>query len=105
MWYGSAHTLGYPLLVLRYEDLKRDSLIQVFRMLDFLNVHYDRTEIERRLQDDFSAVRRNHTCDFEHYTEEQKVYVRNMLSSTITELQSMGVDYEELHLEEYLQQS
>ena len=103
MWYGSAQRLGYPILVLRYEDLKRDSLTQVLRMLDFLNVHYDRTEIETRLQDDFNAVRRNHTCDFEHYTEDQKAYVKNMLSGTITELQSMGVDYEDLKLEEYLQ--
>ena len=102
MWYGSAHTLHYPILVVRYEDLKQDSLGQVLRMLNFLNVEYDKAEVERRLQNGFSAVHRNHTYDYDHYTEDQKMYMRSMLQSTTSELQSMGVEHEELHLTEYL---
>ena len=103
MWYGSARTLNYPLLVVRYEDLKSDKVRQVTRMLDFLNVNYSKVDVEQRLQEDFSAVRRNHSCDFDHFTENQKLYMRSMIASTMTELDSMGVAYEELHLKEYLQ--
>lgn len=103
MWYGSAHTLNYPLLVVRYENLKSDKVREVTRMLDFLSVNYSKVNVEQRLREDFNAVQRNHSCDFDHYTEDQKVYMRSMITKTMTELHSMGVAYEELNLQEYLQ--
>lgn len=102
-WFGSAVKQNYSLLILRYEDLKKDSLTQIVRVLDFLNQDYKKTELATKLQDRFKEVQRNHTCQFEHYTDNQKAYVRSMIASTMDKLQSMGINHTELGLTEYLE--
>ena len=99
MWYGSAQTQHHPLLLVHYEDFKRDSLGQVLKILNFLHVDYNKGEVKMRLQGGFTAVQRNHTTHFQHYTEDQTAYVTSMIASTMTELQAMGV---ELDLTKYM---
>lgn len=100
-WVGSAHQLRFPILIVHYDDLLKDSFAQVVRMLEFLKYDYVRTELAARLEDGFRDVQRKHTQQFEHYTADQKVFVRSMLNSTMQTLQSMKVSYEDLKLKEY----
>ncbi len=101
---GSAHRLNKPLLVVRYEDMKKDKVEQVSRMLDFLQQDYNRTELAARLEDEFDKFHRSHTAEdnYDHYTEKQRAYVRFLIKSTANKLQSMKVHYEGLKLRGYL---
>lgn len=100
-WVGSAHRLKYPILIVHYDDLLEGSLAQVMRMLEFLKYDYDRAELAAKLEDGFMDVQRKHTQQFEHYTADQKGFVRSMLNSTMQMLQSMNISYEGLKLKEY----
>jgi len=90
-----------PVLVVRYEDLKADPVLQVKRMLKFLKYQYDEEDVEQRLKGGFSAFYRNHTDDFEHYTLEQKTYMNDVIMSIIKRLDQEHVtDF--IPLEHYL---
>ena len=101
-WFASACKLGYPILVVHYEDVKEDSVAQISRMLDFLEHKYVREELAEKLKDGFNSVKRNHTYQFDYYTENQRAYVNSMVAETIETLKSMDVDYEVIRLDEYL---
>ena len=103
-WLGSARQLNYPLLVVRYEDLKRDKLEQVARMLDFLHQDYNRTELAAKLEAGTDDFHRKHspTEDYDHFTEDQRSFVKSMIEDAMWKLQSMNVSSEELKLNEYL---
>ena len=102
-WLGTARQFNIPLLVVRYEDLKEDMVEQVSRMLDFLHQDYNRTELAARLEDGFDKFHRHHSAkdDYDHYTEEQRAFIKSVITSTVEKLKSMGIDYEELRLDEY----
>ena len=101
-WYGSARRLNIPILVVHYEDVQRDHLKQVVRILDFLDFSYGQTEVEAALVSDFDDVRRKHKEKYEHYTNQQKHFVRSIIESTIEALESIDASHEELKLNRYL---
>lgn len=101
-WYGSAHRLNIPILVVRYEDVQRDRLKEVTRMLDFLKFDYSQAEVEAALVGGFDDVRREHRDRYEHYTDRQKHFVKSIIESTTQALQSMDVNHKEINLMEYL---
>ncbi len=69
-----------PVLVVQYEALQEDAAHQVRRMLKFLNVEYNDSEVDKRLSKGFESFHRNHHPQgFEHFTEEQKVWVNSMM--------------------------
>ena len=79
-WLVIGRNHGRPVLVVKYEDLKSDSLTQVKRMLEFLRVPYSDKELEKRLRGDFKSFQRKHTnSNFEYYTPEQKQFVKSMM--------------------------
>ena len=85
---------AHPLLVVRYEDLKRDSVREVQRMLDFLDVKIERDDLVNRLQQNsFSKYRRNHTrsSQFNPYTPSQIRYWNSVISDTEKSLQTNGI--------------
>jgi hypothetical protein len=98
-WYGLAHRLNYSILIVRYENVKEDSLKQVARMLDFLHFDHRLAELPAG---DFTDVQRKHREEYEHYTESQKEFVSSMIISTMNTLELMGVDHKVLGLKEYL---
>ena len=79
------------LLVVRYEDLKRDILKQVTRMLDFLHQDYDMTELPQIGFDEFKRNRGK--VDFEHYIPEQKADINRMVLQTIEILKEKKLDH------------
>ena len=88
--------------MVRYEDLKRDKLEQVARMLDFLHQDYNRTELAAKLEAGFDDFHRKHTAmdEYDHYTKEQRAYIKSIVNSTIEKMD--GTDNKELRLNEYL---
>ena len=91
------------MLVVRYEDLKQDTLSQVIRMLDFLNWNYSRTELAVKLQDGFNAFQRNHTDtdQYEYYTREQRLKINSVITETVSRLKNFQQDHL-FKLHEYL---
>ena len=84
----------HPLLVVRYEDLKHDSIGEVQRMLDFLDITIERDEVVQRLQQNsFNKYHRNHTrsSQFNPYTPSQIKYWNSVISETEKSLQSNGI--------------
>ena len=91
------NTAKHPVLVVRYEDLKRDEAGEVRRMLEFLQVAYS----EERLGASYSHFYRNHTDTFEHFTPEQKQFVNRVIVQCSEEMESMGIT-DWLHLKQYV---
>lgn len=84
----------HPLLVVRYEDLKQNSLREVQRMLDFLQLTVDKDELLQRLEyNNFSHFHRNHSSSdtFEPYTASQIKYWNSVIIETETSLHSNSI--------------
>ena len=76
-----------PTLVIRYEDVKQNTIREVKRMLDFLQFPYKEEVIEEQLEKDFSQFRRKHRESFEHFTTKQREHVMKCVQSSRTELE------------------
>lgn len=91
---------NHPVLLVKYEDLKRDSYGEVERMLSFLDVKFKDDYLREKLKNGFHAFHRNHTYTFDHYTMEQKVYMNQVINRVSKLLQHHNIDY--LPLQKYL---
>lgn len=98
-WLALAKT--HPILVVRYEDIKDDTLGQVKRMLDFLMFHYTEGTVRRQLEDGYTNFYRNHTATFEHYTSDQRVFVNSLIHEAAFRLKQHGVE-SVLNVDDYL---
>ena len=82
---------NHPILVVRYEDLKDNTLGEMERMLDFLGFAYTREELARRLEKGYTAFKRTNHGNFEHYTQEQKKYIQKLVRGAVETLSSEGL--------------
>ena len=69
------------MLVVSYEDLQENTLWQVTKMMEFLQLPFNEQELSLLLQDDFITFKRPHRegTDFERYTAGQKRHIRNVV--------------------------
>ena len=81
-----------PFHVVRYEDLKTNTIGEVQKLLKFLGVPYSEQEINGRLQAGFNDFYRNHHDDFRHFTPEQERFVSGLVNQTIATLKVYGLD-------------
>ena len=92
----------YPVHILRYEDLQKNTLEEILRVLDFLNVSYDYDTVAERLREDYSEFHRPHkTVESEHYSDEQKQQLRSWFMDIIIAAENAGKSHL-LQLDEYL---
>ena len=94
----------HPVLVIKYEDLKKDTVSQVKLMLKFLHMpSNDDQYLEQRLTAGFDAFQRSHYMkeNFEHYTANLKQFVQATIRSTIQLLEKNGLG-EVLQMQDYL---
>ena len=92
----------YPVHILRYEDLKNNTLHEIERTLDFLGVFYDHDTVVDRLREDYSEFHRSHQADnFEHYSPQQKLLLSGTLLDTMAAAEKAGKS-SLLRLNEYL---
>ena len=97
------HETRHPVHVVRYEDLQQDTVGEVVKMLNFLNVSYNTLDVESKLKEDFGAFHRKHDpgSEPEHYTVEQKSLIRTALEAASTEAKAHNKS-SLLRLDEYL---
>lgn len=96
-WSTSNHTV----LVVKYEDLKGDSLEQVMRMLNFLGYNCSQTEVAARLKGGFTEFRRKHRDSQDYYTDYQKRELNGIIMQTINTLKAYNLHHL-FQLKEYL---
>ena len=80
-----------PFLVVRYEDLKIDTAKEMKKVMNFLGFsHISESDIKERLGEGYNSFYRNHKDNFGHYTEEQKLFVREQVENIINILREHG---------------
>ena len=101
-WYQTVQgwLMSHQTLAVKYEDLLKDTKQQLLRILDFVGVPYSRQQLERVVRAGYEEYQRPPGAKFEHYTEEQKTYVRQLVQSIITALKTS--DHLALKIEDYL---
>lgn len=92
--------MDHAVLIVRYEDLKSNTVKEVERMLTFLQHPFNAEDIPSRLAQDFTTFKRPHDVDFERYTSSQKLYIESVLLQTIKHAQDSNMTHV-LNLEEY----
>lgn len=98
-WIDQDHA---EVLVVYYEDLKRNTLTEIIRIMDFLELDYPSSEeIGMKLSKDFTEFKRPHTRNEnnEYYTPEQKHYIKLVIEETDRELKRAN---KKLELASYL---
>ena len=85
-----------PVMAVKYEHLKVDTRKEIEKILHFVSVPYSRRQLEKVLREGYDEYRRPHGKEFEHYTDSQKRYVRNIVSS-------IASSYDQLDISDYLQ--
>ena len=81
----------HPVLVVRFEDLKSDTVTEVKKMLDFFEFSYSEARLEERLQKGYTQFFRSHDDHFEHYTKEQTAHVNKAIRTIIARLRENDV--------------
>ena len=96
----------HPVLLVRYEDLKSNTIREVERMLVFLQRPFDADELSSRLAEDFTTFKRPHYTQnsFERYTSTQRLYMDAVLLQGIEYTQNSNMTHV-LKLNEYLRSS
>ena len=85
-----------PLLVVRYEDLKKDVLKEVMRMLKFLNHTSNATTVAAALRGGYDKLRRSHSGrgdSLQHYSHQLREKVNGMILQTLEILKESKVDH------------
>lgn len=93
-----------PVLVVRYEDLKKDTATEVAKMLDFLNIEYtSRQDIHQRICQGYTEFKRLHTAkdDFEHFTQKQRDFIGSLINDVLISAKAVNKSHI-LKLEEYI---
>ena len=92
----------HAILTVKYEDLKRNSTLQVKRILAFLQIPYTDQDIDRRLNEGFNSFHRTHKPEFDHYTPGQRQRVVRAIKDIIQLLKNSGLSHL-LDIHDYLQ--
>ena len=94
---------SHPVMVVRYEDLKTDTMKEMERMLTFLGFPFSEEEVSERLAEDFTVFKRAHRGDdFKHYTDDQMMYMRSVLLEAIKSAEDKNMAHV-LKLDDYLE--
>ncbi len=81
----------HPVLVVRFEDIKSDSLAAVGRMLDFLSVPYSEEELKGKLGSGFELVHRTYPVGkIDPFTTRQRGRIREMVKKTVAMLYKLN---------------
>ena len=100
-WVFNNH--DHPVHVVSYEDLQRDAVGEVEKILDFLKFSYTHDDLVERLKQDYSAFQRphSHDTDFQHFSPEQKQYLEAALLNVVAVAERTGKS-DLFHFKEYI---
>ena len=87
-WLVNNH--NHRVMVVKYEDLKRNTNSEVTMMLDFLEYPYSLPALTKRLARTYDEFHRrsSNATSFNHFTPEQQEFVNTVIRNTIRILQS-----------------
>lgn len=85
------NTHSHPVMVARYEDLKKNLEVELARMLNFMQVPYRLSQLRQCVDKGYSKYKRSKDGEFEHYTAQQREYVSNIIRETAEELDVYGL--------------
>ena len=91
-----------PVLVIRYEDLVKNATTGLRKMLEFLQVPYTKERFYEVTTRDYKEFKRKHYEEFDHYTREQRDFVRSVINDTLTVLKAHGLA-SVCNIEDYLE--
>ena len=77
-------------MVVRYEDLKKNTTYELRRMLDFIQVPYRQSQLYKVVDKGYIRYKRKKK-EFDHYTIEQREYVRSVIKDTAGMLTEHGL--------------
>lgn len=82
---------NHPVLVVKYEDLKANTVHEVMRMVQFLGYEIPKDLLVERMKQKFTAFYRNHTLTFQHFTTAQKNYINSIINRVDSKLKSQSL--------------
>lgn len=88
----------HPILVIYYEDLKRNVMKEMKRMLNFLEIPYSTNNMQKIIMSGFDQFHRNHSDEFEHYTADQKQLINGVISWVINSVKEKVQVEKEVHI-------
>lgn len=98
-WLIGGRKDGKKVLVVHYEELKKNRATQIKRMLDFLEL-----ASSRRISQKLNIFQRQHLNHFKPYTRKQETYVASILQDTMRDLEHNHMS-SEVNLTQYLYSS
>ena len=101
-WVINNNAKKHPVHVVRYEDLQKDTVGEVERILDFLKFRYTHEDVVERLKEGYREFQRSHNhTDFQHFSETQRGNLRRTLMET-WDLAKRSGKSELLRLDDYI---
>lgn len=98
-WIGANR--GHPVLVIKYETLKKSPVLEIKKILKFLNIDYTEDFVEKSMVKEFTDFRRVHTKNFDAYTPELREYVHSVLQEAVAYLKEKRLA-SMIQIEDYL---
>lgn len=97
-------TPQHPVIVVRYEDLKQDTLKEVEKMVTFLGFPFNEEDTAQKLAEDFTSFKRPHNEeeDFKRYTDEQILHMKSVVLQAIKLTEDKNMTHV-VRLSDYLQ--
>lgn len=96
LWVIGGLKAGKQVMVVHYEELQRARNTQIIRMLKFL-----KQSTSKQLMQEFNTFHRQHSNEFEPYTNKQKNYVLSVVQDTIKDLAQNNMQ-SQINLTQYL---
>lgn len=83
----------HPVMLTRYEDLQKNPIHEIERILKFLKFPYQQVELTKKLVNGFNAFKRPHetsTDRLQYYSFAQIQSIRGAVTATAKELEKQG---------------
>ena len=78
------NNLRHPMIVVKYEDMIKDTSKELQRMLHFLQVPYSDAQFQSVVTRGYTEFKRPHHPhnDYDHYTSQQRAFVNSIIRTT-----------------------
>ena len=85
-----------PVIVVRYEDLVKDTRLQLQRMLEFLQYPYTKERLDCVVNHQVETFHRKHDREFDPFTARQRQSLLNVMKAIEPLLNKHGTSYSDM---------
>ena len=86
-----------PLIVIRYEDLVKDTKTQIQRMLDFLEYPYTKQRLDCVVSHQIETFHRKHDHEFDPFATRQRLNLLGIMKAVEPLLNKYGASYSDMY--------